>query len=323
VRRASTTLAACWLLLAVDVRAQPDDPPLPVPNKAEPGKPDPLADAKELANKGYELFQAGHYAEAIAMFRQAEELEHSPVILSYIAQSYEALGQLLEAQAQYSRIINESLPDDANEDHKRAQQRARKLMPQLQERIPKLRLTIRGVAVAELKVELDGRKLTETEIGQPILVNPGRRTLVLQAPGVPVVERPFTATERQTSEVDVVFALDPGNGHGATAPPDRSWVAPVVAFGLGFAGLTLGAVCGGLYLAGASSLEDRCPDDRCAPELEEEADTLQTLGILSLVGLGVAVAGTAIGVTFILLDDDEASTALIIGPGALSLRTVW
>ena len=99
-----------------------------------------------------------------------------------------------------------------------------------------------------------------------------------------------------------------------------------MAFSLGFAGLTLGAVCGGLYLSGASSLKDRCPEDRCAPELEDEADTLEALGIMSLVGLGVAVVGTAIGVTLVVLEDDEPAKArldLRVGPGALSLRAVW
>ena len=59
---------------------------------------DPIEEAKALADKGYASFKNGDYDEAIALFQQAEALSHSPVILSFIAQSYEALGKLIEGR---------------------------------------------------------------------------------------------------------------------------------------------------------------------------------------------------------------------------------
>src|SRR5262245_45487621 len=72
-----------------------------------------LEEARALADRGYELFIQGDYVEAIALFEQAEKLSHSPVILSFIAQSYEALGKLIEARDHYAQIVAEDLGDNA------------------------------------------------------------------------------------------------------------------------------------------------------------------------------------------------------------------
>jgi hypothetical protein len=178
-----------------------------------------------------------------------------------------------------------------------------------------------GVANDGLSVELDGKPVPNELLGEAIPVNPGHRTVVLRARGLPAVVRGFTASERQTSEIDVVVA------RGATAVPveeDRShvWVPAGIAFGVGFAGLTLGVVAGALHLARASDLQDRCPDDRCAPELEPERDTITTLGIVSLVGLGVAAAGAGVGIAIVIVDaadEGGTSTALHLAPGAVGV----
>ena len=183
-----------------------------------------------------------------------------------------------------------------------------------------------GIAGDGVTVELDGKPVPSDRLGEPIPVNPGHRTVVLRAPGLPAVVRGFTATERQTSEIDVVIA------RGATAPvveDDRShvWVPAGIAFGAGFAGLTLGVVAGALYLVRASDLEDRCPADRCAPEYEPERDTIRTLGIVSLVGLGVAALGTGVGIVVVVVDatssDAEASAELRLGPASASLSVAF
>ncbi len=273
-------------------------------------------EAGALANRGYELFKQGDYNEAISLFEQAERLSHSPVILSYIAQSYEQLGKLLEAQRTYDAIVEEPLREDASPDFVRAQRRAREQAPLLRRRLPRLRLRLTGIDAGAAEIQLDGKPLTAEALEAPVAVNPGNRTVIVRAPGQPPVVRGFVAAERTTAEVDIVFASRPP----PPPPPEprTEWIGPTVAFGVGFAGLAVGVTTGALYFARSADLRDRCPNDVCIPELEPERDGINTLGIVSLVGLGVAAAGAATGLTLVLTSSDTSTTQVSLGPGGIA-----
>jgi hypothetical protein len=270
-------------------------------------------EARELANRAYERFTSGDYAESIGLFQQAEMLSHSPVILSFIAQAYDKLGNLIEARTYYARIVNERLAPDAPEDFRKAQRTARREVPLLQRRIPRLQLRISGVAADEFDVSLDGTKLTLADLGGPIEVNPGTRRLVLRIEGTPPIERSVTATERQVTDVDLVLATrEVGAEPPPPPPPDYGWVGPVIGYGVGLAGLTLGLTAGGLYLSRSSNLRDRCPANRCSPELIGEKETLDSLGIASVVGFGFAAAGVAVGTTLLLVGEGESDGDVVV-----------
>ncbi len=293
-------LAACLTLLALATNAW--------------AQRDPKDEARELATRGYEKFKEGSYDEAIALFQQADALQHSVVIVSYMAQAYEQLGKLIEAQQAYARIVDEVLPDDASEDRVTAQKRARAHIPILARRIPRVKLTISGVSLDDVEVTLDGRPVSQVDLARPLMVNPGERVLLLRAPGYQPIERVVTATERQLSDVELMLAT-----REVVVPKesDRDWVGPVTAFAAGGAGLVLGIATGILYLERAADLRDRCPADRCAPELEGEKDTIDAIGIASLVGFGVALVGGGIGTGLWLAGRDDppsAGVALRISP---------
>lgn len=290
-------------------------------------------EARDLANRGYEKFKRGEYDEAIALLQQAEDISHSPVILSFIAQSYEKLGRLIEAQRQYAAVVNEALADDAPEDFVKAQRQARRQVLILARRIPRIVLRISGVPPEAVKVSLDGRPVAADRLGKPIRVNPGSRRLVLDVEGQERVERTITATERQVTDVDLVLATRvverqvPGPAVRVAPASDDGWIGPVVGYGVGLAGLTLGLTAGAIYLDRRSSLRERCPDNRCAPELEGERDTLSALGVASVVGLGLGVAGAAVGTVLLIVDDGDATpgdaratVALGAGPSGLWLQ---
>jgi len=281
-------------------------------------------EAAELANRGYEKFKRGDYDEAIALFEQAETLSHSPVILSFVAQSYEKLGRLIQAQRQYARVANEALDDDAPEDFVKAQRQARRLVPILERRIPRIVLRISGVPLERVEVILDGRALSSGLLGKPLRVNPGARRLVLKVAGEEPVERTITATERQLTDVELLLADRVVEKMVPTpVQAEPSWVPPVIAYGAGLAGLTLGITAGVLYLDRSAALHDRCPDDRCAPELSGEKDAIDAIGVVSLVGFGVGLAGAAVGTVLVVMDRDDATgpeAQLVLRPGHLSLE---
>jgi hypothetical protein len=273
---------------------------------------DPKDEAKDLADRAYTKFREGAYDEAIALFQQAEALSHSPVILSFVAQAYENLGKLIEAQQQYTQIVDEQLPEDAKPDHLNAQKRARRQVPILERSIPRLRLRISGLDPGSAEVSLDGRRLSAAELARPIAVNPGERQVVVAAQGYAPIERFVTASERQLSEVELVLATREVTAQHTTASgDDMRWVPTTIAYGVGVSGLLLAIVAGGVYFDRASELESLCPSGRCAPELESNKDTIETVGVAALVGLGIAALGAGVGTTLYLLEQGDDPQAKI------------
>lgn len=279
------------------------------------------AEAAELANRGYAKFTRGDYDEAIALFEQAEKLSHSPVILSFIAQSHEKLGRLIEAQRQYARVVNEKLDEDAPEDFVKAQRQARRQVPILERRIPRVVMRISGVPQQQVTVTLDGELLDASELGKALRVNPGARRVVLEVLGQEPIERTIRATERQLTDVDLLLATRVVERDVPTyVEPEPRWVPPVVAFSIGLSGLTLGVTAGALYLARSESLRERCPDRRCAPELEGEKNAIDSIGVVSAVGLSIGAVGAAVGTVMVLVDDgDEGEGGVEVAAGLGSI----
>jgi hypothetical protein len=300
------------------------------PRKPAPAQPDKrLEEARAIADRAFALFKAGDYAEAILLFQQAEAISHSPIILSFIARAHESLGQLVEAQQQYLRILSEPPAEGSDPDFVGAYELARSKAPVLERRIPRVKLRLSGVALDRVEVDLDGYIVPRDKLGTPIQVNPGPRKVVVRAPGRAPVTRTFAAEERQVAEVEVVFeattpaAPPPPPGMGAGT------VGALVAFAVALGGLSVGVVDTALYFARAGSLEDQCPDGRCPPALEHERDTLRALGTAAIVGYAVGGAGLAAGVLVVVLAPGDApegpattgaATRLELGPRGLVVR---
>jgi F0F1-type ATP synthase membrane subunit c/vacuolar-type H+-ATPase subunit K len=77
-------------------------------------------------------------------------------------------------------------------------------------------------------------------------------------------------------------------------------VPVVIAFGAAGAGLAIGGVFGALALGDASKAKDGCVDLACPPENEAFASSARSKAWVSNIGLGVAVAGVAVGIVLLL-----------------------
>jgi hypothetical protein len=69
------------------------------------------------------------------------------------------------------------------------------------------------------------------------------------------------------------------------------------------AGLTVGAITGGLSLSKAGEFRDACPSDPCDPSLAPVRDEAITLANVSNVAFVFAGAGIAVGVVGFFLSD--------------------
>lgn len=187
--------------------------------------------ARGLAGKGYEQFEAGHYARAIELFFQAESRYHAPPHWLYIARSQVKLGKLLEAEATYQRLLDEKLGPDAPAPFKEAQVSARAELAEAQVLVPSMIIELEGEVPAGTRVLVDGHPIELQAIGRPLRANPGTHLVTAEPPGQTPIGR------------SVSLALGGGEDtHVSLAFPKRrgSIVPAIVCFSVGAAGLGVG-----------------------------------------------------------------------------------
>lgn len=227
------------------------------PAPAGPLSAKQLADREEartLANKGYDFFTAGEYERAIETFRKAEEHFHAPPHWLYVARSQAKLGQMLEAERSYRRIVDEKLAADAPGPFREAQAQARAELKELSDRMPSIVIRLTGEAAAQGKLQIDG---ADVAAGATTRLDPGNHVIFATAPGVVPISRDF-AIEASRSEV-VSIALNP--------PPKPSAAPMIVSFSLGGAALGAGVALQVLAVQKANEGTKTAPSDAKALQI--------------------------------------------------------
>jgi hypothetical protein len=72
-------------------------------------------------------------------------------------------------------------------------------------------------------------------------------------------------------------------------------------FGVGAAGIAVGAITGILALSKASSAKGFCVDSKCQPAAQDSIDASNTFANVSNVGFGVGIVGVGVGVIGLLM----------------------
>lgn len=306
---------------------------------ARPVLAQPAADeglrAVEVGHDGIALYQAGKFTEALAKFREADAISHSPVFQLYIARCHVQQGRLLAARQTYQRIV--ARPDDEREPAPWSNARvdARDELAALLPRIPSVQLVVTG-ADASLTVTVDG---AAAQPGAVIEVDPGQRNIVAVQDGARR-EMVVDIRERQKGRV-VEIGLRRQTPTKQPSPPlprtEKGSVVPgAVLAGVGGAALVAGTITGALALTQASDIEDRCgrDDGKCARSLEADVqpdiDAATTLGsVTTALLIGGGVLGS-VGVVLVVVrpggaDDGRNSPAMLsfrpsLGGGALRGR---
>ncbi len=251
------TLLFASLLLAVPL-ANATAQPAPSPTAGAAAAEDPMSDkARDLFNEGKKLFRDGKYGQAEAAFEAAWALAlKSKGIAANLGECEMHLGKNREA-AEHLAI---SLRLASKDDPQRARTAAN--LAAVKAKIGTLVVTA-NVAGAEVLV--DGQRVGEAPLVDPIFVEPGKRTVRVRLEGFASWEKELDVTAGQEVPLDVTLekpapipTATATVSATATAPPPPNRLPSYLAFGVGGAGLLVGAITGAASMAALGDVREAC-----------------------------------------------------------------
>jgi hypothetical protein len=272
--------------------------------------------ARRIAKEGLDLYDSGKYKDALDRFVRADQLVHAPTMGLMAARSLAKLGRLVEASERYLTVSQTPLEADASSAFREAIASAASEREALQPRLASVFITVElpADAAGTASVTIDGTAVPAAMIGLKRPTDPGPHTLeatykdVLKTLSIDLKEGESSPAHFDLRSTAV-----------APVPSSSSPLRPVgwLTVGLGVAGLSLGAVTGGLAFAKKGELDTKwkCVDNFC-PTHAADADvnalnTMRTLSTAGFVAGGLALAG---GITLLILAPK---------PTATSARALW
>jgi hypothetical protein len=324
-RRLGAWLCALALALATPVlSAQPS----PGPTKAQ------KETARNLMQIGDEKLAAGDLRGALEAYRGADDIMQVPTTSLAVGRSCARLGMLVEAVDYLQRATRYPKPADEADAQKRAREEAAKLDAEVARRIPTVVVTVQGPAAATpVDLFIDGSKIDVAAVKLPQRLNPGSHVARASAAGYRESETSFEVAEREEKTVAIQLLPGPPAPPTPSAPatPEPSAppivepqeqappVASIVAFSIGGAAILAGAVTGGLSLAKAADVTDRCTDGRCPAEAEGDHESAIALANASNVAFAIGGVGVAVGIVTLVLhlggsDDGESAARSSVRP---------
>ncbi len=358
VQRISWLILPALLAVAQSASSQPTPPRSDSPRQATQPLGEPTqaqrTEAREAMAKASELFKQGKLEQALELYQSADDLMHVPSTAWNVANTLFALGKFVEARQKAVEVTEmPSAPGEARA-FLDARQQARGLITELDAKLPSLLVMVRGAQPGEMVpgavVTLDGQSFDPSTAR---LVDPGRHVVRVTAPGyedatveheapegageskcvielkpkpapvlggaVPVSEQPPAEQPPTPERVTPAKPLSP-------PPQELAWWDKVptlawVGFGVGAAGLGMGAVTGGFAWSATSTLKDEHCDGgtSCDGSYDDDKSSAETLATLSNIGFGVGALGIGLGV-YALLDGPKENTASSAGAPTLEFK---
>lgn len=260
------------------------------------------ATARQLFVDGVAAFERQEYAKAYASLLAAWNVKKHWQIAATLGAAAMQVGKPVEAAGYFTYYGRES-PADRKE-------KAKALLADAAAKVGTVVLTVEP---ADAVVTVDG-VASEVKSGEMVYVEAGTHHTLIAKKGTETAEAEVTLDAGQRKSIDLRIGKS----------GERSMVLPGIAFGVGGAGLVLGAVTGGLALAKTGELQSKCGSALDCPEsLRGQGDTTVALSRASTVGFVVAGVGAAVGVVLLLLPTKPKATAsvgLTMGPAYLGVK---
>ncbi|MBK7582943.1 MAG: hypothetical protein IPI67_22445 [Myxococcales bacterium] len=285
------------------------------------------AAADALFRQAVTLADGGDFRASVEKFRASYELDPARGTLQGWAMAEERLDRVLDAYARFQRLLEVSVKAGDETRASFARERLRILVG----RVPTLVIDLGGDVPKGTKLTLDDDPLPAGVAGTPLPISPGQHRIAAVAPDGRKFSRMLAVPEGARAHLRVTWITtprpaDPEPQRAAAdegAPSKSKSVLPTAGLVLGAVGVVAAGV--GSYLwfdAGSdfSTLEQRCPDKKCAAEEQDRIDRAkrkETWSQVLVIGGALAVAG---GVTLYVLGSRERTGAQAVvkaTPGGL------
>jgi len=273
--------------------------------------------ADVLFDEGVALLGAGKFADACPKFEQSLKLDPGIGAMLYLADCYERAGRTASAYNEYKAA--EKLAADTK-DPKGRDKVANKRAALLEPKLSKLILMPPTPLPAGLEITRDGEKVDVTQLGVPIVLDPGPHALVVTAPGSKRWEKSVDVPpDGGTASIVLVVVsetkVEPPPPPEPSDPGTPFRIGGLVVAGVGLVGVGLGTAFG---LIASSNLSDSNADNHCDAQntcdpvglgLRSDAQSAATISTVGFIAGAVMIAG---GITMFVLAPKKspAQTAL-------------
>jgi hypothetical protein len=263
------------------------------------------AAARELYVQGVQLQQNGKYAEALDKFQRAQSVLLAPTHQLHIAECQAALGKLVESAETYRALIRAPLAAAAPPAFTAAQAQGTAELPQVDSRIPELKLDVTPSNAPGLQVLIDDQAMSTGLVGVSRPINPGTHKIVVAASGYSKSEQTLTIKERETKALAIT--LQPSSSPALVPPPPP--VGP--------------ASAGGPSPAVASAAPPPPSPEAYSPELSKIVSPQPSTAFLLGGRIGVIVPGGSIAQDFGMDKRAGTGAAFALEAGFRVARTIY
>lgn len=285
--------------------------------------------ARELFREALALEAAGDYASALGKLQQVASFKTTPQVSFNLGVCNEKLGKLVVALGHYRLALADAEQDPAL---KKVAAEATRALGELEPKIPTLTLK-RGKGADTASVTVDGKEVSSTAIGSPMMLDPGvhsveasadgyqnfkkqlrldtseKATLeIVMTPGAstPLVAGPKSSASAAPSTPTAPNASAASSESAGDAPPPASSSSPGsgmrtagwIALGVG----VIGGITSGVFYAKRSSaisdLNGMCGADKqsCPDSARATIDDGKSATLIGNVGLAVGAVGLVTGI---------------------------
>lgn len=282
--------------------------------------------AEGLFHEGVALLAKGKIDPACKKLAESEKLDPSTGTALNLADCRQKQGRIATAWEEFLDAARLARKQGRPAAEHEARRRAGLLEPKLSYLDVKLARQVPGTTV-----QLDSVKLDGAALGSRLPVDPGEHVVTVRAPGYQRLSLRVsigTPHDEQTLHVPALRrkAASPAAppGHGAAAADRRTAAGPPLAAyaigGAGIAALATGGVFVLLAQSAYSDAESQCPSHvNCSQPALDRRHAAEVRANVANVGIGVGLAGVAVGAVLLLLHHEnpsrsERSARLVVAP---------
>lgn len=298
--------------------------------------------AVELGKEAKAAYEQGRWAEALEKFKQADAIVHSPVFTLYVARTERRVGKLLEARADFQKLLAEELGPNDPDPWVAAHRDAKAELAQLEGLIPQVTLSLASPGSVDDRADVDGQPFLWAK---PLELNPGEHTVHIAS--TPPYEQKFSIAEGEKKDVTITpttasqRTIEP---HPIKPPPGgepKSIIVPAqpgsivpgaVVLSLGIAAVVTGGVFMGVALAARGDVDPACAvanDPGCVGDVFRDSDAANTrAGLFGNTSTGLFIGGGvagAVGAVLLVVrpggtPETTKPVEVTVGPAFVGLR---